>query len=271
MTEANFTKVVSTQASTSQADGSDSDSSVFSFSVTTPIVSYLDKTEWILDTGATYHVCLNRAWFSSLEKLDGYFTVMGDDHPCNVKGMGTVRISVFDGIVRELKEVRYVPQLKRNLISVGALEALDLMVSIRDGILKMTKGSMVVMKSVRQRNLYCLKGSTVTGQVETSISSDDDCIKLWQMKVGHGGETSLQTPVKKGSLEGAATCNLVGEHNALDKKVKFSTSTHRSEGLLDCVFVSVWGPAKTSSLGSPKYFVSFIDNLSRHCWIYPMR
>ena len=60
MTEANFTKVVSTQASTSQADGSDSDSSVFSFSVTTPIVSYLDKTEWILDTGATYHVCPNR-------------------------------------------------------------------------------------------------------------------------------------------------------------------------------------------------------------------
>ena len=49
---------------------------------------------------------------------------MSDDHPCNVEGMSTVRIKMFDGIVRELKEVRYVPQLKRNLISVGALEAL---------------------------------------------------------------------------------------------------------------------------------------------------
>ena len=43
-----------------------------------------------------------------------------------------------DGIVRELKEVRYVPQLKMNLISVGTLEALGLVISIRDGILRMT-------------------------------------------------------------------------------------------------------------------------------------
>ena len=28
--------------------------------------------------------------FPSFEKLDGCFTVMGDDHPCNVEGMGTV-------------------------------------------------------------------------------------------------------------------------------------------------------------------------------------
>jgi len=49
------------------------------------------------------------------------------------------------------------------------------------------------------------------------------------MKVGHGGEKSLQAPAKKGSLEGAASCNLVGEHGVLDKKkVKFSTTTHHS-------------------------------------------
>jgi len=51
------------------------------------------------------------------------------------------------------------------------------------------------------------------------------------MKVGHGGEKSLQVPAKKGLLKGAATCNLVGEHGILDK-VKFSTSTHRSEILI---------------------------------------
>ena len=68
-----------------------------------------------------------------------------------------------DGIVRELKEVRYVPQFKRNFISVGALKTLRLVLSIRDGVLKMIKGSMVVMKGVCRNNLYYLKGSTVTG------------------------------------------------------------------------------------------------------------
>jgi len=68
--EANLARVVSTHSSTSQAGGSDSDSSAFSFSVTTLIVGCSGDAEWILDTGATYHVCPNRDWFSSFEKLD---------------------------------------------------------------------------------------------------------------------------------------------------------------------------------------------------------
>jgi len=59
--EANLAQVVSTHSdSTSQVCGSDSDSSVFSFSVTTPTIGYLGNSEWMLDTGATYHVCPNR-------------------------------------------------------------------------------------------------------------------------------------------------------------------------------------------------------------------
>ena len=58
---ANLAHVVNTQANgTSQAGGSDSDSSVFSFSVTTPIISYLGDAELILDTRATYHIYPNR-------------------------------------------------------------------------------------------------------------------------------------------------------------------------------------------------------------------
>ena len=34
-----------------------------------------------------------------------------------------VLIKMSDGLVRELKDVRYVPQMKKNLISIRALEA----------------------------------------------------------------------------------------------------------------------------------------------------
>ena len=60
----------------------------------------------------------------------------------------TVLIKMFDGMVRELKEVRYAPQLKINLISVGALKVLGLEVSIRNGVLKMTRDSLVILKGV---------------------------------------------------------------------------------------------------------------------------
>ena len=59
-----------------------------------------------------------------------------------------VHIKIFDEMVRELKEVRYVHQLKRNLISVGTMKVLGLEVSVRDGILKTTRGSIVVFNGV---------------------------------------------------------------------------------------------------------------------------
>jgi len=31
---------------------------------------------------------------------------MGDDRPCNIKGIGTVYIKLLDGMVQELKKVR---------------------------------------------------------------------------------------------------------------------------------------------------------------------
>ena len=72
---------------------------------------------------------------------------MGDDRPCNMEEIDTVFIKMFNGMMRELKEVRYVPQLKRNFISVGVLKALGLEVFIKDGALKMTRGSMVILKA----------------------------------------------------------------------------------------------------------------------------
>ena len=121
---------------------------------------------------------------------------MGDDRPCNMEGIRTIKIKMLDGMVRELKKVRYVPQLKRNLISIGALKTLGLEVSIKDGILKMTKGSLMILKGVCQNNLYYLKGSTITGQIATSTDSDDDSTGLWHMWLEHTGEKFLQALAK---------------------------------------------------------------------------
>ena len=54
---------------------------------------------------AIYHVCSNKDWFYNFEKLDGCSIVMGDDRPCNMEGIGIIPIKMFDGIVRELKNV----------------------------------------------------------------------------------------------------------------------------------------------------------------------
>ena len=138
---------------------------------------------------------------------------------------------------RELKEVRYVPQLKRNLISVGVLKVLGLKVSIRDGVLKITRGPMVILKGIRCNNLYYLNRSMVTGQVETSTNSDDDT-RLWHMRLGYTGEKSLQSLATQDLLKAPRTYKLdFCEHCIIRKKtkVKFSTATHCTKGVLDYV------------------------------------
>jgi len=73
---------------------------------------------------------------------------MGNDHACLMVGIGTIRIKMFDGVVRELTEVRYVSQLRKNFMSIGAIESKGLKVTMENEILKITKESMVVIKAV---------------------------------------------------------------------------------------------------------------------------
>ena len=84
---------------------------------------------------------------------------MGDDGKCQMNGIGTVHVKMFDSVVRDLIEVRYVLQMKKNIISIEAMESKGLKITLENVVLKITKGSIVVMKGLRSRNLYCLKGS----------------------------------------------------------------------------------------------------------------
>ncbi|XP_020243073.1 uncharacterized protein LOC109821297 [Asparagus officinalis] len=93
---------------------------------------------------------------------------MGNDQSCGICGISTVRIRMHHGVVRELNEVRFVHQLKKNLISVRTLEANGFNVTFET-----TKGSLVVMKGVYNKNLYYLKGSTEIDQVALAVSEAD--------------------------------------------------------------------------------------------------
>ena len=48
-----------------------------------------------------------------------------------------------------MKDVGYVPQLQKNLISIGALEVQDLRGTLGEGVLNMSSGSLVVLKGIR--------------------------------------------------------------------------------------------------------------------------
>ena len=55
---------------------------------------------------------------------------MGDDGACQTNVIGTVRIKMFNGVGKDLIDVRYVFQINKNIISVGTVESKGLKVTL---------------------------------------------------------------------------------------------------------------------------------------------
>ena len=250
------------------------DSSDFSLAVTP---SSNSSSAWLLDTGCSHHMCPERDWFYEFEELEGGVVYTADDTPLTTFGIGSIRLKNQDGAIRILKGVRYVPNLSRNLISVGTLEEKGFTVSIKNGVFKMFSGEMVVLEGVRAANrLYHYQGTTDIG-VAATISSKEkemEATRLWHMRLGHAGEKSLNLLAKQGLLKGLQTCKMnFCEHCIKGKqtRVKFGTAIHDTKGILDYVHSDVWGPSKTASLGRKHYYVTFVDDFSRRVWVYVMK
>ncbi|KAG8472215.1 hypothetical protein CXB51_034291 [Gossypium anomalum] len=137
--------------------------------------------EWILDSGCTFHMSPNRDWFTTYETVSEGVVLMGNNASCKIVGVGAIKVKMFDGVVRTLSDVRHVPELKRNLISLSTLDLKGYRYTSESGVLKISKRSLVVMKGQRKiAKLYVLPGFTVTGDatVASSSLSDDDITKL---------------------------------------------------------------------------------------------
>ncbi|KAG8503986.1 hypothetical protein CXB51_002302 [Gossypium anomalum] len=201
--------------------------------------SLFHSDEWILDSGCTYHMSPNREWFSDLVELNGGVVYMGNDNACKTVRIGSIQLKNQDGSTRVLTDVRYVPSLKKNLISLGALESKGSVVTMRDGVLKVISGALVILKGIRKNNLYYYQYSTVIGTVAAASDNKElDSMQLWHMKLGYASEKSLKILAKQGLLKGAKACKLkFCEHCVLgkQKRVKFGTAIHNTKGILEYV------------------------------------
>ncbi|GJZ38487.1 hypothetical protein Tco_0585050 [Tanacetum coccineum] len=96
---------------------------------------------WIMYSGGSYHMTYMRDYLVDFEEYDGGNVLMGDGKECHVRGTGNVRVNMRDGPSFVLNNVRYVPELRRNLISPGTLEKEGFTMKMQSGRIKILKGS----------------------------------------------------------------------------------------------------------------------------------
>ncbi|KAH9763592.1 Integrase catalytic domain-containing protein [Citrus sinensis] len=179
---------------------------------------------------------------------------------------------LHDGTIRELREVRYVPDLKRNLISLGMLDQMGLSIKLESGELRISNGDGVVMKGYKRNRVYVLNGEAIIGVSGVSISSSCDNTLLWHLRLGHMSLRSLKELQKQGVLGSSQISELdFCEDCVLGKATRnsFGKSVHSTKGILEYIHSDLWGPAQTISLGG--YFLSLIDDYSRRVWVYVLK
>ena len=91
-------------------------------------------------------MCPHKDWSTTYNSVDCGVVLMGNDSQCKAVGKGTIWIKMHDGMIRTLTNVRHVPDLKRNFISLGTIESLGCKYTVEGGVLKVSKCVLVLMK-----------------------------------------------------------------------------------------------------------------------------
>ena len=235
------------------------------------ICSMESKTEsWVLDSGASFHATSSRELFTSYAPGNHGKVYLGDDQPCDVVGKGEVQIKL-NGSVWKLKDVRHIPDLRKNLISVGQLANEGYVTTFNCDTWKVSKGAMTIARGSMIGTLYMT--TNACGSIAVAASTEDP--NLWHQRLGHISEKGLKVMHKKGKLEGLQSTNIDLCESCIygkQKRVSFNTGgrTPKQEKL-ELVHTDVWGPAPVSSIGGKSYFVTFIDDHSRKVWVYFLR
>nr|GEV29394.1 retrovirus-related Pol polyprotein from transposon TNT 1-94 [Tanacetum cinerariifolium] len=81
------------------------------------------KLEDIMDSRGFYHMAYKRVYLFDFEEYNGGNVLLSDSRKCRVRGTCKVQVQMRDGSSFMLDNVRYVPELRRNLLSLGTRKA----------------------------------------------------------------------------------------------------------------------------------------------------
>jgi hypothetical protein len=222
---------------------------------------------WWIDSCASRHVCKEMSLFKTFETVeDGCILFMGNSTTAAVKGKGTVNLEFTSGNVLTLTDVYYVPEIRKNLVSGGLLNKFGFKYVFESDQFVLTKGGTFVGKGYLSEGVFKLNLVNKLNVYAYMI----DSISLWHNRLGH---------VNTRKLHDMSVLNLIpySVNDMIDKcriclKTKIVRKSFpkidRSSTLLQLVHSDVCDMHSNPTRGGKKYFVTFIDDFSKFCYVY---
>ncbi len=108
------------------------------------IYAFESKMEsWVLDSGASFHATSHMDLFENYISRNFSKVYLGDDQACDIIGKGDVKIQL-NGSIWKLDNVRHVPDLRKNLISIGQLASDGYVTTFTRDKWKISNGAMTI-------------------------------------------------------------------------------------------------------------------------------
>ena len=210
---------------------------------------------WILDSGATDHMCSDKGAFSNYSTCTNRIT-LGDNSSIECIGKGDVHVSSLN---LTLRNVLHVPRIAKNLISVSALTSMGYQVFFEGR-------SCTISKDFSSTNL---KSNNHLYEAHNA-SSDLDLIHL---RLGHlatdGVREILSSDFYKDSFAKISSPDCTTCATTNSKRKPFGCRNYvQSKSVLETIHSDLWGPISTPSLSGSTYYVSFTDDHSRFSSVF---
>ena len=224
------------------------------------------SSEWVIDSGATYHMIGNSSLFSTFQSHPSTSSVtLADGSQSCVLGSSTN----FPTPSLLLSFVLNLPNFSFNLISMSKLtRTLKCYISFFLGFCLfqdlMTKqiigrgcesGGLYILDYPVSRPVAC---SGVTKPFETHCRLGHPSLPLLKKLCPQFSSLS--------SLK-CESCQFVKHHRLHSSPIV----NKRASTPFELVHSNVWGPCPVGSLTGYRYFVTFVDDYSRNTWLYLMK
>jgi histone deacetylase 1/2 len=236
--------------------------------------SYKIDQNWYSDTGATDHITSDLDRLAIREQYNGGDKVhVGNGAGLNILHTGHASLKTASRSLA-LHNVLHVPQISKKLLSVHKLardndvyfEYHPWYFSIKD---RQTGTSLLDGRC--EAGLYPIRPSDGAVLNQALLSKSTSRVQ-WHARLGHPSFQTVQSILRlnnisflrESSIPVCSACQVAKSH-----QLPYSTSVHQSTAPLQMIFSDVWGPAPQSVSGF-KYYINFIDDFSKFCWVYMM-
>ena len=101
---------------------------------------------WIMDSICSCHMMPNKDWFDSYRLVNYGYILMSNDDSCRIFRIGNIKVKMFNCVIRTFSDVRHIPDLRKNPISLGTLDSNGFTYKFANGVMKVSRGVMTVIK-----------------------------------------------------------------------------------------------------------------------------